>query len=73
MAGWDTFGVFVQPVMGDSVTLRKASCAIQWQPFLSRRPVLWLLMRPVTGDSVFPFFLLERSITLYFCASRYTL
>lgn len=25
MAGWDTFGVFVQPVMGDSVTLRKAS------------------------------------------------
>lgn len=25
MAGWGTFGVFVQPVMGDFVTLRKAS------------------------------------------------
>lgn len=45
MAGWDTLGVFVQPVMGDfdSEEGQGRDCAIQWQPFLSRRPVYgWL-------------------------------
>lgn len=62
MAGWDfdTFGVFVQPAMGDFVTLTAVRGGIeQFGEPLSRRPwvppaaCLLLLIRPVTGGDVF--------------------
>lgn len=62
MAGWDfdTFGVFVQPAMGDFVTLTAVRGGIeQFSEPLSRRPwvppaaCLLLLIRPVTGGDVF--------------------